>query len=346
MQIHIEEVPTEIRRRAAQLLETVRGTDMDPTGGKASLTREVTALFRPDIDDVAYYEFAVDLGRGDDRRTAFTGRGDEGAKRAMPAATGFIIAASKGHDHPIAHWSLDREPPSRQIAAAAEAKGSKVDRIFKVDSLSYIGETAGGEIAGQTGQLPLPIEGLPDDIEKARGRISSTLVRPARKAKDDSDPGGDTPETVTRGARPQRVKLRAIDSWADLRKGYAKAFGPLLKGLARNAAPAWEIEALVARMGEGIMTGTTRRVALLEADAAVEVSGEGARLVKIEALETPGGSGAVALQVADEKLAQEVSFEMHIAYRSGLRETLPFFAVSSSTPSDRKPDSGMNFFEE
>ncbi|MFC6759350.1 hypothetical protein ACFQFQ_07360 [Sulfitobacter porphyrae] len=161
MQIHIEEVPTEIRRRAAQLLETVRGTDMDPTGGKASLTREVTALFRPDIDDVAYYEFAVDLGRGDDRRTAFTGRGDEGAKRAMPAATGFIIAASKGHDHPIAHWSLNREPPSRQIAAAAEAKGSKVDRIFKVDRCPISARPPGARLPVRPGNCPCPSKGCP-----------------------------------------------------------------------------------------------------------------------------------------------------------------------------------------
>ncbi|WP_152466834.1 hypothetical protein [Sulfitobacter sp. THAF37] len=344
--MNIEEVPTAIRRRAAQLLETVRGTEMDPTGGKARLSPQVTALFRPDMDDVAYYEFAVDLGRGDDRLTAITGRGDRDGKMGMPAGTGFIIAASKGHDHPIAHWSLDREPPSRQIAIAAEEKGSRVARVFKVDSLSYVGETEDGEMAGQTGQLPLPIEGLPEDFEKARGRISSTLVRPAQKPKDDTDPGNSKPETVNRGARPQRVKLREVESWAQLRKVYAKAFGPLLGNLARNAAPAWEIEDLVAKMGEGVMTGSTHRVALLESDAAVEISGEGARLVKIEPLDTPEGSGAVALHVADEKLAHEVSFEMHISYRSGLRETLLFFAVSETTPSDRKPDSGMNFFEE
>ncbi|WP_156874868.1 hypothetical protein [Sulfitobacter alexandrii] len=346
MQIHIEEVPTAIRRRAAQLLETVRGTEMDPTGGRARLMPQVTALFRPDLDEVAYYEFAVDLGRGEDRPAAITGRGDRGGKMAMPADTGFIIAASKGHDHPIAHWSLDREPPSRQIAAAAEEKGGKVARIFKVDALSYVGETEDGEMAAQTGQLPLPIEGLPDDMEKARGRISSTLVRPSQKPKDDGDPLQDKPETINRGARPQRVKLREVESWAQLRKVYAKTFGPLLADLARNAAPAWEIEDLVAKMGEGIKTGTTHRVALLESDAAVEVSGEGARLVRIEPLDTPEGSGAVALHVADEALPQEVSFEMHVSYRSGLRETLPFFAVSDSTPSDRKPGSGMNFFEE
>ena len=228
----------------------------------------------------------------------------------------------------------------------AEEKGSKVERIFKVDALSYVGETADGEMAGQTGQLPLPIEGLPDDIEKAKGRISSTLTKPAQAGKDDSEPGKDKPETMTRGARPQRVKLTPVDSWAALRKGYAAAFGPLLKGLAQNAAPAWEIEELVAKLGEGIMTGTTHKVALLESDAAVEISGDGAKLVKIEPLKTPEGSGAVALHVADEKLAQEVSFEMHISYRSGLRETLLFFAVSSTTPSDRKPDSGMNVFED
>lgn len=345
MQIHMEEVPLAVRRRAAQLLENVRGSEMDPTGGKAALNGKVTGIFRPDIDAVAYYEFAVDLGRGKKRQATITGRGDGKDKLSMPANEGFIIAAANGHDHPIAHWSLDREPPSRQVAVAAEEKGASVARIYKLDALAYVGESADGEMVGQTGQLPMPINGLPDDIEKAEGRISSTLARPAQESENDKDPSKELHEIVTRGVRPRKVELAPVESWKELREGYRDAFGPLLKGLAKQAAPAWEVEELVAKLGEGILTGTTHMLALLESDTAVEVSGDGAKLVKLESLKTEAG-GALALHVVDEKLTQEVSFDVHISYRSGLRETLSFFAVSPSTPSGRKPESGMNVFEE
>lgn len=111
MQISIEEVPLGIRRRVAQLLENIRGTDMDPTGGKAGLTGKVNAIYRPDIDGIAYYEFAIDLAGATKRNTIFLG--ERGVKTTdMPAKSGFIIASAKPHDHPVSHWSLDREPPA------------------------------------------------------------------------------------------------------------------------------------------------------------------------------------------------------------------------------------------
>lgn len=345
MQISIEEVPVAVRRRVAQLLENVRDSEMDPTKGRAGLTGEVTAIHRPDIDKVAYYEFAVDLGRGGQGQTTFTGKPDGLSKLDLPARTGFVIASAEAHDHPVSHWSLDREPPSRQLALTAEKEGRKIERIFKLDSLAYAGES-GGELAAQTGQLPMPIEGLPDDPEKAAGKISSTLARPAEDGGSD-DKRSDAPhDLIRRGARPTRVKIAPVGSWEELREVYADAFAPLLKNLAANAAPAWEIEALVEKFGEGILTGSSQKVALLERDAMVELSGEGADLVRIEMLKTSGMTGALMIHAADKELPQEVPFELNLLYRSGERETLRFFLVSETTPSDRNPDSGLSIFEE
>lgn len=346
MQLNIEEVPTDVRRRAAQLLENIRGTDMDPTGGNASLSGDVMAIYRPDIKDIAYYEFHVDLGRGDTTQLAVSGDVEAEKQMQLPAKQGFVIAASSGHDHPVAHWSLDREPPSAQIAVAAEVNGAKVARIVKLDALCYAGESPDGDLAAQTGQLPMPIEGLPTDPAKGRDRITSTLRRPAAGAKDDSAPSKEPHETVQRGVRPRKVKIRAVDSWKELHSVYTETFGPLLQDLADQAAPAWEIEKLVSELGEGIMTGTSKTVALLEADAMVEVSGDGAKLVKLEPLKTAGKGGAVVVHVVDETLEQEVSFDLNISYRSGAREHLRFFAVSQSTRSGTKPASGLSIFEE
>lgn len=169
---------------------------------------------------------------------------------------------------------------------------------------------------------------------------------PAKPSKDDEAVTDNPHEVVRRGVEPARVKFGEIGSWKELRKIYADSFGPLLKDLADRAAPSWDIDALVEKFGEGVMTGTTHRVALLERDAMVEVSGEAADLVKVSPLETQGLTGAIALQIADEKLGQDMPFDVHIAYRSGGREHLKFFAVSPSTPSNRKPDGGLSMFED
>lgn len=345
MQLKMEEVPTDVRRRVAQLLENVRGTDMDPTDGRAALTGEVTAVHRPDIDGIAYYEFAVDLGRGKEFRFSTTQK--ETADHArLPARHGFVLAAAQGHDHPVAHWSLDREPPSHQIAMAAEKEGARVERVFKLDALAYVGESPDGEMVGQTGQLPLPISGLPEDPAEARGQISSTLAQPAEASRDDEKPSDKPHELIRRGAKPRKVKIEEVGSWQELREVYGKTFGPLLKDLAFQAAPAWQVEKYVEEFGEGVFTGTTHKVALLEADAVVDVSGDGAGLVELRRVETPQGAGAIELHVADKPLDREMPFDLDIVYRSGLHEQLRFFAVSPTTRSDRRDEGGLSVFEE
>ncbi|WP_299546293.1 hypothetical protein [uncultured Tateyamaria sp.] len=344
MKMNLDEVPLGARRRASQMLESIRGTDMDPTKGRAALSGEVNAVFRPDLKDVAYFEFVVDLGRERGRNVAISGRGEE--VRRVPARHGFIIASSDTHDHPISHWSLDREPPSHQLALAAKEKGAKVARLFKLDALSYAGEAEDGEMVAQTGQLPMPIDGLLKDVEKMRGKISGTMARPASARKNDEVASKEPHEVRSTGQRRQQTKIGSAGSWKELRDIYGETFGPLLSALRQQAASAWEIEELVAELGEGIMTGTTHKVALLEADANVEVSGDGAGLVKVEVMPTTDTGGCVVLHVTDEKLREEVSFDLHISYRSGLQEHLHFFAVSPTTPSNTKPNSGMAEFEE
>ncbi|WP_189371208.1 hypothetical protein [Tateyamaria omphalii] len=342
--MNLDEVPLGARRRASQLLENIRGTDMDPTKGHAALSGEVNAIFRPDLKDIAYFEFVVELGRERGRQVAISGRGEE--LKRTPARHGFIIASSDAHDHPVSHWSLDREPPSHQLSTAAKEKGAKVARLFKLDALSYAGEAENGEMIAQTGQLPMPIEGLLSDVDKMRGKISGTMARPGAASKDDEEASKEPHEVRNRGQRRQQTKIGSVGSWKELREIYGDAFGPLLVALKQQAAPAWEIENLVGEMGEGVMTGTSHKVALLEADASVEVSGDGAGLVKVEVMPTTETGGCVVLHVADEKLREEVSFDLLVSYRSGLQEHLRFFAVSPTTPSNTKPDSGMAEFEE
>ena len=62
MAIDQARIPTPIRRRAAQHLESIRGTPMAPFGDGATLGNDVWPIYRPDLEEVAYYEFTVELG--------------------------------------------------------------------------------------------------------------------------------------------------------------------------------------------------------------------------------------------------------------------------------------------
>ena len=347
MEIPIEEVPVGIHRKVAQLLENIRGTEMADGADKAVLSGAVTAIYRLDIDDIAYFEFEVDLQKGASKRIAARTMGaDDKAERNMPASRGFVIASAAPHDFPIPHWSLNREPPSVQLRRAAEERGQNVARIYKLDALSYIGENTDGELAAQSGQMPLPIEGLPDDPADGRGKISSTIARPSEAINDDSKADGIKHQISRRGSRVRKVSLREVGSWGELKDSYTGAFKPLLADLRHQANEAWTIDALVEKFGEGIHAGTSHRVALLEPKAAAELSGEGAEYVELEFVEGPTGDMAIELTVAEKRFEQEQSFELHISYGNGLREDLKFFAVSPTTPSNRRSDSGLRAFDE
>lgn len=321
MRIPVSTVPLEMRRKAAQHLETVRGTEMDIGAERARLTDDVCPIFRPDMKEIAYYEFEAD-------------------------PRGFIIVTAGDHDYPISHWSFDREPVSRQLEAIAEKAGKEVARVFKLDTLAYVAEDESGEMVAQVGQIPIPVEGLPEDLEQARGRISSLMARPEQELKDDE--GAEEMEYVVeqRGDPPPELKSREVESWAELKEMYGTAFAPFLRDLRLRAAEAWEIDGLISEFGEGILVGRTHRVALLEPDAEVDLSGEAADMVKLTLISRQGVPPALELAVEEIKLDREHNFELSIVYPSGLKESLSFFVVSPSTPSNVRSESGRSIFEE
>ena len=53
-----------MRRRAAQRLESLRGTELGAEAATVRLAAEACPIHRPDIDGVAYYEFELVVGAG------------------------------------------------------------------------------------------------------------------------------------------------------------------------------------------------------------------------------------------------------------------------------------------
>jgi hypothetical protein len=315
MRIPASQVPPAVRRRAAQHLESVRETEIGVKARRARLTADVSTIMRPDLSEVAYYEFEVDLGT---------------------SGSGFIVVSAGRHDYPVPHWSFDTESVSRRLGGVAEKGGKTLARLYRLDALSYVGEDSSGQMVGQIGRLPMPVEGVPADLEQARGKITSTVAAPASKVPDDSN-GQDGKHTVTRtGAKPPPIRFRPVKSWRELKDGYGANLRPFLDQLERDAAEMWAIDDLVAKHGEGVMTGRPHRVALLEPQAQAVLSGEAAAAVQLKRIEKPGVPPVLELSATTTPFDRAAAFDLTITYASQLTERLGFFLVAPDTKSDQR----------
>jgi hypothetical protein len=114
-------------------LEEQRASGQSPAWADAYLGTAVP-LYRPDIDEPAYWEFQVLVAQ---------------------APTGFMVLATNSHDYPITNWSTAGPGPTGRLRQAATAAGETAVRFFKLDILSYAAENAAGELVARDGELPL-----------------------------------------------------------------------------------------------------------------------------------------------------------------------------------------------
>jgi hypothetical protein len=319
MRVKLEETPLDLRRRVANKLETLRGTAMAPGGDNARLGDFACPVYRPDIKDVAYWEFEI-AGLKEVRSRERDGKS---------SGLGFMLASTGGHDLPIPHFSLTAESPSHALEGKAPDSG--VSRIIKLDTLAYAAEDANGKYLAHLGQLPLQVVGAPADMTKLRG-ISSIVAAPATPAKSDD---GTPPKLVltSEGVKVPKIKLSGWETWPAAKRGYAKAYKPHLAALAARAADAWKVEDLITAYGEGIREGKTLTVPLLKAGKAA-VEGDGAKLVKLTSIDR--NPPAVMLEALHTDEKKEVNFQLVISYTDGSSEKLFFFVLPDGTPSNHR----------
>ena len=197
MSIPLREVPLALRRRAAQHLESLRGSELGRRAEGLTFGDTAWPLYRPDVDGIAYYELAL-VHAGVQPPPILTTRAwpmdrppEIVGARPVPrssASSGFVIVSTGPHDSPIPHWSLERAAPSHQLREAGG--GREPGRIYKLDALSYVAEDAAGAAAARVGPAPVLPEGLPHDLTKLRGRISSLIASPPSPIEDDSKATG------------------------------------------------------------------------------------------------------------------------------------------------------------
>jgi len=333
-----------VRRRAAQRLESLRGTELGAEAATVRLAAEACPIHRPDIDGVAYYEFEL-LGGSSaplefiTTRAAALGVFDReqrprpgGRPPQLGAGFGFVIASAGPHDFPIPHWSLDGLPPSRVLEQRAGDQKGRIARVLKLDALSYVGEDEQGERIASLGDLPRVLGGLPHDLRRQRQGISSLTARPPSDSTEENPTGEHRVERT--GPVPPKLETVEMKSWQELKARYADAFGPFLDDLRRRAGDAWQIDNLVAEFGEGIVVGETHTVPLLDDRAKIDAHGEAVGSVEIRLLERTPAAAAVEIRAITLPASPRADLELTITYAGGETERLRFFVLSRDLPSN------------
>ena len=318
MRVKLQEAPRELWRRVADKLESIRGTPMAPGANDAYLGELACPVYRPDVKDVAYWEFEIAGLKETQARE----------REGQSSGVGFMLASTGAHDLPIPHWSLAVEPPSR--ALEARAPQANVARVIKLDTLAYLAEDEKGKYLTHLGQFPVQVDATSLDLAQLRG-ISTVIAQPKKVSKNDTTRS----ELIVtaEGVSVPKLKLAAWESWPAAKRGYAKAYRPHLEALAARAAGAWNSENLIAKFGEGIHEGQRLTVSLLKAGK-VAVTGDGAKLVKMTLLDRP--QPAVTLEALPSTEKKEANFQLVITYRDRTSETLLFFVVPKGTPSNHR----------
>ncbi|MCK4833066.1 MAG: hypothetical protein KAS81_09875, partial [Anaerolineales bacterium] len=248
---HASDVPLRFQRRAAQLIEDVRGTDMAPGWDTAQLGSGVRPLFRPDVTGTAYYDFPIvvsSIGAG-------------------PQSVGFIIVSTGDHDFPIPEWDFTGESPTGVLAKKAEEAGLGAARFYKLDVLTYAAENQQGDLAALLGELPPRLIGVDATWLDDPPPSFEVIWTPNVQAEDDERAAEMSGTLHISGtlAPPAGLEWGAWE-WGELKTDYGDSYDIPLEWLQREAKQAWEAEAQLETGSDGLRKGETRTLNMLWAD--------------------------------------------------------------------------------
>lgn len=312
------EVLTQLQanRRAAQLLEDMRDSDMARNWSKATLGG-VRALVRPDLKYAGYFEYSV-LNAG------------------KPA--GFIIVSTSPHDFPIAHWNDQGESPSAYLSRVALEKQQKVNRFYKLDALTYAGENSAGELIAlypPNSRLPTSVQGQDPGSLDQKVALSHETWTPV--SRDEKAPGKHR-QSQSGPAPTDRIKLGGWDSWKQFKSSFVQSYDTMLKSLSRQADHDWAIDRSAAQSGEGLIVGQDcKRIASLYGKVNVGLRGDGAKFAEATVRTRTGLLPFIELCAIESPSQEGTRLDVVLTYGNGTTETLPF-AVLSESFADTNPN--------
>ena len=350
--VPLASVPTEVHRRALQVLEEHRASpsseapDGWPGWADARLWHHAIALHRPDVAGVAYFEFIL---VGDDLEDASAD--PEAGLRAGANAfdRGAITLSTGAHDAPVVHWASYGPSLSAVIAGFAYERGARVERIYRLDVAAYVGEDARGELVAAIGgnlvdtvarAIPLlRVDGLDPawldvPVEQRTSEAGSEVIGPVGE---DDEAAGDTEQTVWReGPTDAPWAYAAWSSWSALKDGYAAAYAVLLEAQRREVAAAWDVEAAIAAYGEGIANGERHVFAPLYDEYTVSFAGTDGLALRGEVVSRPGLRDAIVVEAVDAQPWSPVTVTLDYP-AAGRREILRLFVAEALGPGLAQP---------
>ena len=296
------DVPTHLHRLAAQLLEDVRDTEMAPGWGRgAKLSGVVTPLYRPDIADVAYFEFGVE-------------------------PDGYIVVSNGEFDHPVAGWG-DGERVSDALKRIAAESGASVARMYRLDAASYAAEDDRGHRVALLGNEIVRVDGLDPEMLKDPEVVAATSV-PSEASADDSSVR-DVTHDIEIPRSDAEPTYAPWPSWAALKDGYARTYDVWLERLRVSAAEDWETDRLAREFGEGLAAGQTFAFATLYPGVRLTVSPGAEASATVELVAGASNDAPSVLRVTTNagSSAEPAPFTVDLAYRNGVTERLTLVLV-------------------
>ncbi|MCX6043637.1 MAG: hypothetical protein NT075_00880 [Chloroflexi bacterium] len=337
--IPLGDVAIEIRRRAADFVEEMRGGPLAPNWQNARFAQDVRLLYRPDLGDApAYYEFPLEA--------------PDGKGQFEPA--GFVQVAADSFDYPISHWDFTGKSPTEEMDDLAALSSAENTQYYKLDALAYTAEYEEPAPLGEPVVQSQSVVRIGNWPTKLIGDLSTLALdgepqvwtaKYEPKVTDDSliDPNApaSTALVVTEPTITKTVPISETswNSWDELKNGYASDYGVLLGALSQESKGEWGELADLAQFGEGLIAGDVRTVRALEGMTVTQitVTGPGAdpEYLQQDAVAASVLAQSVRLTVLKSPTGFQVALPLTvtISYAGGASEIKRFAVISNETNS-------------
>lgn len=150
LSVPLSQVSEATRLVAQTRLRAAAGTPAAPAWKNAVLGPRAIALYRPDIEGIAYYEIPV-LAKG------------------KPA--GVITVSTGPHDFPVVFWRNQSTGPAADLVSKAVESGQSLHRLYRLSPLDYVGEDRQGEVIG----LSRHTAGVTEALQPVAGAASGVV---------------------------------------------------------------------------------------------------------------------------------------------------------------------------
>ena len=293
----LAEVPVDSLRRAQDFLDAMRNSEMAPEFTASSILDElVVPMYRPDIEEVAYYEFGISTG-------------------------GYILVSANDHDNPVPTWNSNGERLTDKTLLALGEDVHDAAKIYRLDAITFVAEDSSGELLSDF-QPRIPVVEGDDSIVYSEESIvdEDGVVRTIRVASNVDENGNEVELSrvdLSEDIPSPEFEMREID-WQELKSSYAEIFASQIEQKRLDVQAEWSNRVETRGIGQALMLGEAKVFSLLGEVASVDHPAG----VQVELVDTESGQEKLTVSIIDEDDKSTDSFDVLVSYVDGRTETL------------------------